>query len=73
MSLRYCLLTGQTCNRFETCEERPCFLGVECRDTPRGVACGPCPRGYQGDGRNCQRIDYCQYNPCAPGTSPYGD
>lgn len=67
------IFSGQTCTRFEMCNAGSCYAGVECRQTSRGIECGPCPRGYEGDGRDCRRIDYCKYNPCAPGTSaPYG-
>lgn len=49
----------------ESCENsNPCFRGVECRDTVSGMVCGNCPRGYVGDGRNCQRVEICDDKPC---------
>jgi len=63
---------GYTCTPGQTCEDRPCFPGVECRDTARGYQCGSCPGGYEGDGVNCRRRNPCEFNPCAPGThEPY--
>ncbi|KAJ8963403.1 hypothetical protein NQ318_018882, partial [Aromia moschata] len=57
------------CSPISQCaEHNPCFPGVECRDGPRGPECAGCPRGYEGNGRDCRRTDYCQYNPCAPGS-----
>lgn len=40
--------------------------GVECRDSPNGPVCGPCPYGYKGDGKSCV-YDLCKNNPCYPG------
>ena len=46
----------------------PCFPGVSCRDGPGGtVQCGPCPRGYVGDGRTCKPGITCAERPCFVG------
>lgn len=43
--------------------------GVQCSDTVEGAHCGPCPHGYEGDGKTChQRRNPCHENPCASGT-----
>ncbi|EZA50675.1 Thrombospondin-3a [Ooceraea biroi] len=43
----------------------PCYPGVQCRDTPSGPECGPCPYGYTGSGRNCVKIFVtCADQPC---------
>lgn len=45
------------------------FSGVQCSDTVEGAQCGPCPHGYEGDGKTChQRRNPCHENPCASGT-----
>ncbi|CAG0916319.1 unnamed protein product [Notodromas monacha] len=49
----------------------PCYPGVRCFDTPNGFRCGPCPRGYSGDGRTCQRIVTCDDRPCFPNVPCY--
>lgn len=43
------------------------FSGVECHDTHEGARCGPCPRGYEGDGKQCHTRNACVDEPCAPG------
>ena len=48
----------------------PCFPKVECRDTYDGPVCGPCPNGFKGDGKFCER-DACSEDPCYPGVSCY--
>lgn len=45
------------------------FSGVQCYDTVEGAQCGPCPTGYEGDGKSCRRQDICNESPCAPGES----
>ena len=44
----------------------PCFPGVDCRDTADGPVCGPCPPGFDGDGRFCER-NVCAEQPCFRG------
>ena len=35
-----------------------CFPGVSCLNVGVGQSkCGPCPKGYEGDGRTCNDID----------------
>jgi len=46
------------------------FYRVECRDTSDGPVCGPCPLGFKGDGRFCER-DACAQNPCFSGVNCY--
>ena len=51
----------------------PCFEGpprVDCRDTVEGPECGPCPPGYKGNGRHCER-DACGDEPCFEDVSCY--
>ena len=43
-----------------SCNLRPCYPDVSCRDTPEqtpGYQCGKCPMGLEGDGVNCTDID----------------
>ena len=53
----------------ETCASTPppCFPGVNCMETADGVRCGPCPRGYIGNGRTCRPGISCADRPCFPG------
>lgn len=51
----------------ETCSPSPCFPGVNCMETPDGVRCGTCPRGYIGNGRTCRPGISCADRPCFPG------
>ena len=43
--------------RTTTCNDRPCFEGVQCTDTPSGFLCGACPPGFTGDGQQCIDIN----------------
>ena len=43
--------------RTTTCNDRPCFEGVQCIDTPSGFQCGECPPGMRGDGQSCVDIN----------------
>ncbi|XP_061674890.1 von Willebrand factor D and EGF domain-containing protein isoform X2 [Syngnathoides biaculeatus] len=46
--------TGRTCREdLDECSSGPCFPGVDCANTPGSFSCGPCPRGYAGDGAVC--------------------
>ena len=39
-------------------DHEPCFSGVDCRDRKaprRGFDCGPCPKGFVGNGKICQK------------------
>ena len=55
--------------RLPTCATHPpgCFPGVQCHDTASGPRCGSCPRGYIGDGYQCQPGRTCADRPCYPG------
>ncbi|XP_076645729.1 thrombospondin isoform X2 [Halictus rubicundus] len=56
-----------------TCDYKsPCFPGADCRDTPHGPRCGPCPPGYTGDGYRCAKMaNPCASNPCFRGVRCY--
>ncbi|XP_012525370.1 cartilage oligomeric matrix protein [Monomorium pharaonis] len=59
-----------------TCDHNsPCYPGVDCRNTPSGPECGPCRRGYTGDGRICSKIHVitCIQRPCFQGVRCYDD
>lgn len=48
-----------------TCQySNPCFSGVECHDTSKGMVCGKCPRGFVGDGVTCRHVGTCDDQPC---------
>jgi hypothetical protein len=36
-------------------------------ETADGVRCGPCPRGFIGNGRTCRPGITCADRPCFPG------
>ncbi|XP_029165591.1 cartilage oligomeric matrix protein [Nylanderia fulva] len=57
-----------------TCDPSPCYPGVDCRDTPRGPQCGPCIRGYTGNGQVCTKlvnVITCFDRPCYQGVRCY--
>ncbi|XP_066928778.1 cartilage oligomeric matrix protein-like [Clytia hemisphaerica] len=48
-----------------TCEQSNCFDKDSCKIDPSsisGYSCGPCPKGYEGDGITCKDIDECKSN-----------
>lgn len=50
------------------CPPGTCFRQNMCIRTESGdFQCAPCPDGYTGDGRHCDDVDECQFNPCFPG------
>ncbi|XP_072904312.1 thrombospondin-4a [Hemitrygon akajei] len=49
------------------CTAKSCFRGVKCIETRDGFRCGPCPRGFVGDGIRCADEDECQISPCSAG------
>ncbi|XP_070691737.1 von Willebrand factor D and EGF domain-containing protein [Pempheris klunzingeri] len=49
-------MTGRTCREdADECLSQPCFPGVGCNNTLGSFICGVCPRGYTGDGKNCNK------------------
>lgn len=56
------------------CKSKPCFPGSPCTDTPDGsFRCGPCPKGFTGDGISCQSWTTCIDQPCFPNAVCYDD
>lgn len=49
------------------CATDSCFRGVKCVDTKDGFRCGPCPKGFVGDGIRCTDEDECRISPCSAG------
>ncbi|KAM9360292.1 thrombospondin-4a isoform 2-T2 [Symphorus nematophorus] len=50
------------------CPPGTCFRQNMCILMESGdFQCAPCPDGYTGDGRHCDDVDECQFNPCFPG------
>ncbi|KAK2566477.1 Cartilage oligomeric matrix protein [Acropora cervicornis] len=42
------------------CMKGPCFPSVDCVNIGNGLfECGPCPEGFQGDGKSCIDINEC--------------
>ena len=37
-----------------------CFAGVECIKVNNYITCGKCPKGYDGDGISCQKLQNCE-------------
>jgi len=71
VTLRKALEDCKACQiKSPECSDDPpiCFPEVECVDTYDGPVCGPCPPGWCGDGRHCERC-LCNENPCYPGVS----
>ncbi|XP_022257028.1 cartilage oligomeric matrix protein-like isoform X2 [Limulus polyphemus] len=69
--LRESLEKCEICKVQNTCRDKPCFPGVLCEDTPRGYQCGPCPRGFQGNGTKCIPLVTCSDKPCFPDVRCY--
>ncbi|XP_047736198.1 cartilage oligomeric matrix protein isoform X2 [Hyalella azteca] len=67
--LRDALLNCEACKPDDNpCEPNPCFRGVTCIPSADGsVRCGPCPRGFIGNGQECAPGVTCRDRPCAPG------
>ncbi|XP_068719986.1 von Willebrand factor D and EGF domain-containing protein-like [Montipora capricornis] len=62
--------TGRDCDVvMTTCTEDSCFSNVTCFKSGQTIACGPCPLGFTGDGKNCQDIDDCVNQTCNNGAS----
>ncbi|XP_010605410.1 cubilin [Fukomys damarensis] len=40
----------------------PCASLVQCFNTPGSFYCGPCPKGWQGNGYICEDINECEIN-----------
>ncbi|XP_056601769.1 thrombospondin-4a [Triplophysa dalaica] len=59
--------TGKPNDRDSKCGPGVCFKPGMCTETTDGVECAPCPKGYTGDGIQCDDIDECQVNPCFTG------
>lgn len=58
LSCQACGITTASAKRKESCVNSPCYNGVECSPTfDDTVACGPCPNGTEGNGRECIDID----------------
>ncbi|KAM7121321.1 von Willebrand factor D and EGF domain-containing protein [Molossus nigricans] len=52
-------LKGRNCQEdVNECESGPCFPGVECLNTFASYHCGPCPKGFYGDGKICHDINF---------------
>nr|XP_045625740.1 cartilage oligomeric matrix protein-like isoform X2 [Procambarus clarkii] len=72
--LRDALLNCEACKPKpdnDPCSPNPCFPGVECTRGPEGARCGPCPRSFLGDGRDCKPGVTCADRPCARGVRCY--
>ncbi|MEE6466467.1 hypothetical protein FKM82_006964 [Ascaphus truei] len=47
-------LKGITCQEdVDECPSSPCFSSVSCTNSFGSYICGPCPKGYEGDGKIC--------------------
>lgn len=61
---------GERCDIvIRNCSNDSCFHGVRCIQLENTIACGPCPTGYTGDGKNCKDIDHCINATCKNGGS----
>ncbi|XP_042216566.1 cartilage oligomeric matrix protein-like isoform X2 [Homarus americanus] len=73
--LRDALLNCEACKPGkpdnDPCSPNPCFPGVECSRGPEGARCGPCPRNFVGNGRDCRPGITCADRPCARGVRCY--
>ncbi|XP_058828916.1 cartilage oligomeric matrix protein-like [Topomyia yanbarensis] len=50
----------------EFCHKGLCFPSVACTELNNTAHCGPCPIGYDGDGRRCTKRNPCLGEPCYP-------
>ncbi|GIY95080.1 thrombospondin-4 [Caerostris extrusa] len=69
--LRDTLERCEMCRTHKHCRDSPCYPGVQCADTSDGFRCGPCPRGYTGDGVSCKQVVTCNDRPCFEGVRCY--
>ncbi|KAM5158326.1 von Willebrand factor D and EGF domain-containing protein [Mantella aurantiaca] len=47
-------LKGKSCEEdVDECLAAPCYPSVLCTNTLGSYKCGPCPQGYEGDGKTC--------------------
>lgn len=54
--------TGKPNDRDSKCGPGVCFKPGMCTETTDGVECAPCPKGYTGDGIQCDDIDEVSLN-----------
>lgn len=69
--LRDTLERCEMCRIHKHCQDNPCYPGTQCVDTADGFRCGPCPRGYTGDGISCKQLITCNHRPCFQGVRCY--
>ncbi|XP_077346843.1 von Willebrand factor D and EGF domain-containing protein isoform X1 [Lithobates pipiens] len=50
-------LKGKSCEEdVDECLSFPCYPSVLCTNTLGSYKCGPCPQGYEGDGKICVQV-----------------
>jgi len=69
--IRQAIENCDACRPQESCSPSPCYPGVQCQEDRGTVRCGPCPRGYLGDGRSCRPGVTCADRPCFRGVQCY--
>lgn len=51
------LFLGKSCEEdVDECLSFPCYPSVLCTNTLGSYKCGPCPQGYEGDGKICGKM-----------------